>query len=73
MVNLDKRPSVLGPRRKPPVEPAAKPAYTPYDGAELRPFSGRSGALDAYALPSMRGGRTYPPSLYMTNHLGEES
>lgn len=24
----------------------------PYDGAELRPFTGRAGAMDAYALPS---------------------
>jgi hypothetical protein len=68
MVNLDKRPSVLGPRRKTPVEPEVKPTYKPYDGAELRPFSGRSGALDAYALPSMRGGQPCAPSLYMSNH-----
>ena len=24
-----------------------------YDGAELRPFDGRPGAMDAYALPSL--------------------
>ena len=29
----------------------------PYDGAELRPFAGRPGAMDAFALPSVMGGR----------------
>ena len=28
---------------------------TPYDYAELRPFEGRQGALDAFALPSRMG------------------
>lgn len=28
-----------------------------YDGAELRPFDGRPGAMDAYHLPSLRNGR----------------
>lgn len=27
-----------------------------YDGAELRPFEGRPGAMDAYALPSRGSG-----------------
>lgn len=27
----------------------------PYDGAELRPYTGRPGAMDAYALPSRMG------------------
>lgn len=31
-----------------------------YDGAELRPFTGRPGAMDAFALPSLRfGERVY--------------
>lgn len=28
-----------------------------YTGAELRPYSGRPGAMDAYNLPSLQGGR----------------
>ncbi len=28
-----------------------------YDGAELRPFEGRPGAMDAFALPSLIGVR----------------
>ena len=31
-----------------------------YAGAELQPFSGRPGAMDAYALPSLVGGRRVP-------------
>ena len=31
-----------------------------YSGAELQPFSGRPGAMDAYALPSLVGGRRVP-------------
>lgn len=31
-----------------------------YDGAELRPFDGRPGAMDAYSLPSLRDGQRYP-------------
>lgn len=27
----------------------------PYDGAELRPFTGRPGAMDAYDMPSLQG------------------
>ena len=26
-----------------------------YDGAELRPYIGRPGAMDAYSLPSLQG------------------
>ncbi len=26
-----------------------------YDGAELRPYAGRPGAMDAYSLPSLQG------------------
>lgn len=28
-----------------------------YDGAELRPYAGRPGAMDAYSLPSRQGDR----------------
>lgn len=30
---------------------------TPYDGAELRPYIGRPGAMDAFKLPSLQGER----------------
>lgn len=30
-----------------------------YDGAELRPYNGRPGAMDAFAMPSRMGGRLY--------------
>jgi hypothetical protein len=30
-----------------------------YDGKELRPFTGRPGSMDAYALPSLHMGQTY--------------
>ena len=43
-----------------PVGPAGTPRYTPYDGAELRPFAARPGALDAYALPSVLLGQRTP-------------
>lgn len=29
----------------------------PYDGAELKPYNGRPGAMDAYSLPSRQGER----------------
>lgn len=31
-----------------------------YNGAELRPFNGRPGAMDAYALPSVVAGVRLP-------------
>ncbi len=31
-----------------------------YNGAELRPFSARPGAMDAYALPSLKDGKQVP-------------
>jgi len=31
-----------------------------YDGAELRPYTGRPGAMDAYALPSLANGVRVP-------------
>ncbi len=31
-----------------------------YDGAELRPFTGRPGSMDAYALPSVVDGVKVP-------------
>lgn len=30
-------------------------SHQPYDGAELRPYAGRPGAMDAYSLPSRQG------------------
>lgn len=41
-----------------------------YDGKELRPFEGRVGAMDAYKLPSLRGGKAIAPSLYMRRNEG---
>lgn len=35
----------------------ASSSYALYDGAELRPFTGRPGAMDAFALPSRAMGR----------------
>ena len=49
----------------------ADPKAKPYDGAELRPFEGRIGAMDAYKLPSRRGNQLVEPSLYMRNTEGE--
>lgn len=39
------------------TEAAARVDYDPYDGAELRPYEGRPGAMDAFALPSRVGRR----------------
>ena len=46
------------PRTKLPGEAQARSYSTLqevgiYDGAELRPFAGRSGSMDAFALPSL--------------------
>lgn len=46
--------------RRPPAAPRitnATPGRTLYDGAELRPYEGRPGAMRAFALPSLIGGR----------------
>lgn len=32
----------------------------PYDGKELRPYEGRPGSMDAYALPSVVDGKDVP-------------
>ena len=42
--------------------PAAHRLHAPsgaYDGAELRPYEGRPGAMDAFALPSRMGSRLH--------------
>lgn len=42
------------------AEPAAgtqRASHGRYDGAELRPYEGRPGAMDAFALPSRVGSR----------------
>lgn len=48
-----------------PAKPRNNPMRGVYDGAELRPYVGRPGAMDAFNLPSMTGaglvGRV-PPS-----------
>ena len=67
MVKLDKKPSVLG-SRKVVAEVVKAPSYERYQGAELRPFAGRQGAMDAYHLPSVRGSQLVEPSLYMREH-----
>lgn len=49
---------------KPSVPTVAKPVkFVPkdtYDGAELRPYVGRPGAMDAYKLPSLKNGQHIP-------------
>lgn len=47
---------------------AASAVKTHYDGAELKPFEGRAGAMDAYKLPSVRGNQVVQPTLYMTRY-----
>jgi hypothetical protein len=56
----------------PPRTETTSAERAPYTGAELRPFSGRAGAMDAYKLPSMRGGKPVEPSLYMTKYEGDK-
>jgi len=56
-------------RKKERIKKAPKPAVVnngtvnhktnPYTAPELRPFAGRPGAMDAFALPSRRGGGRY--------------
>jgi len=55
------------PKKQPPAQ-IQTPDRPTYGGAELRPFSGRSGAMDAYKLPSLRGGQLVAPRLYMTDY-----
>jgi len=64
MVKLDKKPSVLG-SRKVVAEVVKPPSYERYQGAELRPFEGRQGAMDAFKLPSLRGSHRVQPQMYM--------
>jgi hypothetical protein len=45
-----------------PILALGRPSETPegvYDGAELKPFAGRPGAMDAQVLPSRMGDRRY--------------
>lgn len=42
-------------RRRQAAEQRAILARPNYDGAELRPFDGRAGAMDAFSLPSRMG------------------
>uniref|UniRef100_A0A193SBM7 Uncharacterized protein n=1 Tax=biofilter metagenome TaxID=1070537 RepID=A0A193SBM7_9ZZZZ len=45
----------------PSGDKGVRPHYRTYDGAELRPFIARPGALSAFALPSQSfGQRVYP-------------
>lgn len=47
-------------------------ASTAYNGAELRPFEGRPGAMDAFALPSLQAGKRVErkkPSLIMSSKV----
>ena len=43
----------------------------PYDGAELRPFEGRPGAMDAYRLPSLFNGRRVERARAPSPHRSE--
>jgi hypothetical protein len=42
-----------------PIAPHPYPGSV-YDGAELRPFTGRQGAMRAFELPSLVNGRVVP-------------
>lgn len=47
-----------------------------YDGAELRPYTGRPGAMDAFNLPSMVQGQSVParrPSAHLVGALADRS
>lgn len=49
------------PQQQPRPIPAPQPRRTDcYDGRELQPFSGRPGAMDAFALPSIHNGQSVP-------------
>ena len=53
---------IYTPHKPAPLVPAAaNDAFKrgAYDGAELRPFTGRPGSMDAYALPSLHMGQTH--------------
>jgi hypothetical protein len=49
-------PTVAGPRT---TVAATVPSDMHYDGAELRPFTGRAGATEALDLPSRMGKRLH--------------
>lgn len=60
--------------KKPNVNPvlAIKASTAPYNGAELRPFEGRPGAMDAFALPSLQAGKRVErkkPGLIMSSKV----
>ena len=54
-----RRELLQAPRAIVPSGTASTPIRHPgaYDGAELRPYQGRTGAMDAFALPSLINGR----------------
>jgi len=54
--------------RRKPVVVKTRQEKGSYEGKELRPFEGRAGAMDAYKLPSLRGGELVMPRLYMTDY-----
>ena len=43
-----------------------------YNGAELQPFTGRPGALDAYKLPSRMSNRLVYPRLHCPDQIPAE-
>jgi hypothetical protein len=49
------------------AEPRTVTGREAYDGAELRPFDGRPGPMDAYDLPSMVNGVAVPRKVPMLN------
>lgn len=50
----------LAARTLPAGERATGPGYPLYTGAELRPYEGRPGAMDAFDKPSMINGQLRP-------------
>ena len=60
--------------KKPTVVPALllKASTAKYTGEELRPFEGRPGAMDAFALPSLQAGKRVErkkPGLIMSSKV----
>ena len=58
-------------KQKPTPAPQINKMAGTYDGAELRPFTGRPGAMDAFDKPSLINGQRqdHKPMSYMTSNV----
>lgn len=54
------------------LECAHRVPHGHYDGAELRPYTGRPGAMDCFALPSRMGNRLIYPHSRLPVDLKEQ-